>query len=105
MRDRLRQNASGINTRVEDFCPIFGMISAVDASSGEVDDHVGGVEFGGPVAEVAGVPENGFHGGIGGFSAQDHDLVAFREEGAGEDVADLAGTAGKEDFHDGTPKN
>ena len=64
-----------------------------------LDDRVRALQFGGPIANVLGVPPDYPPRGRPGPSAEHHHFVAVGDERTGEKHADLAGSAGDYDLH------
>ena len=97
--DGVADRARGVHAGLHDLAPVRGVIAAVHAASGEVDDHVRAVDLRPPVAARRRIPRERFPRSRPRTPAEHDDLVTLAVKGAGEDGADLAGAAGDDDLH------
>src|SRR5262245_39126402 len=67
-----------------DEAAILGMVSAVNAPSGQVDTHVRPVDVGCPVTHRLGIPAGHPPRGVPRLAAEDEHFMPVRDEGAGE---------------------
>lgn len=91
----------GLDPGIEDQLAIAWVITAIDGSSGEIDDDIGTVDFVGPSSRGETVPEKSACAGEVGarLSAKNNDMVVSLDEGPGEKRTDLPGTTGDDYFH------
>jgi hypothetical protein len=93
VRDRLGNNARRIHARLFDQLAILGVVSAVDASPGEIDDNVRSVEFSNPVSRSLGIPFRNAPRRALRPSAENNNLIAALMKRSSEDRSDLAASA------------
>ena len=75
------------------------MVSAVNVPPGQIDNGVRPVNLSGPFAYRLGVPADHLPASAPGVTAEDHHLMTIRDEGTGEQRADLPGPTGENNFH------
>lgn len=95
----MAEQAGGEDAGVVNLATVFDVVAAVDAAASEVEEEVGLVQVLGPGAGGEAVPEVSLPGGVLGGAAEDDDLVTLGVEVPGEDLSDLSGAAGDDDFH------
>jgi hypothetical protein len=92
-RNGLPHHARRQDARLQDLVTIPGVVSAVDAPSGQVDHDVASVDLPLPITRRRTVPRHDAPWTDGGVTAQHNDVIAGLMEGAGEYRSDLPGAA------------
>ncbi len=75
------------------------MITAVDASPGQVDDRIGAFQLVGPQTGRTAVPNQDRPGYLRCFSRKHDDLMPVPMEIPGQDRADMSAASGNDDLH------
>ena len=76
-----------------------GVVPAVDAAAGKIDDHIRAVEFLRPRTESRGVPGDGSPWSLARMAAEDDNLMAVGAKRPRQERPDLTRAAGDDDLH------
>src|SRR5690349_12420260 len=92
----LSKNTCGLRSGFHDLPPIGGVVSAVDAASRKINEHIGLFQLTHPASEICTIPGHHAPRYRKCCAAQDYDGVTSRMKVPREDISDLAAASGND---------